>query len=70
MKDNNKECCENCRHLVRLKYDFKVGKGYKNSWACVALIDTEPIQERDKYTFVVEVSKESDMCELWHRKSS
>lgn len=55
------ECCATCRYFHRLKKDFVVGVGFKESFCCDALLHTE------KEAYVVEVT-DDDMCEMYEVK--
>lgn len=50
------ECCKDCNSCRRLEHNFKVGKGYEESLACVLLHD-----------LIVETSAD-DMCEMFTPK--
>lgn len=56
-----KECCKNCINFHRLEHNFKVGKGYEESYACDMLLQFE---DGD---LIVEVS-EDGMCEMFTAK--
>ena len=54
------ECCEKCKYYRVLEHNFKQGKGFEMSHACVLLSD-----EYD--SSVLEVSPQ-DMCEMLTEK--
>ena len=55
------ECCTNCKHFHRLKYNFKVGEGFQESFACDALLH---LPDSDSKAWIQEVKPE-DRCEFW-----
>jgi hypothetical protein len=55
--------CGNCIFFHKLKYDFEVEKGFKESSCCIAL--TRLDEKKDNYEcFVIETTEE-DMCEMF-----
>ena len=58
------ECCANCRYFHKLKKDFEIGVGFKESFCCDVLLHFD---KDDEYTFVLEVNAE-DMCEMYKGK--
>jgi len=51
-----RECCVNCKHIRRLKHNFKQGAGFEESFCCVVFVDEDG--------YAVEVDKD-DMCEMF-----
>lgn len=51
------ERCETCKYYRRLKHNFKHGKGFDESYACVVFVN-------DPHAFVLEVNA-NDMCEMY-----
>lgn len=57
-----KEQCKHCKHCIRLKHNFTVGKGFEESFCCIVLV-------HDEDGFVIEVSEDS-MCEIFKAKEN
>lgn len=57
------ECCKNCLYWHRLKYEFEVGKGFKESSCCIAL--TRLYEDIDKYDVFILETNADDMCEMF-----
>ncbi len=53
------ERCETCKYYRRLKHNFKHGKGFDESYACVIYVN-------DRDAFVLEVNAD-DMCEMYSK---
>lgn len=51
------ERCETCKYYRRLKHNFKHGKGFDESYACVIYVN-------DRDAFVLEVNAD-DVCEMY-----
>lgn len=58
------EQCSNCLYFHRLKKDFVVGVGFKESYCCDVLLHFD---KDDENTFVLETEKEG-MCEMYKGK--
>ena len=58
----DKEYCEKCLYLTRLKHNFKQGEGFENSFCCLALLDYP-----GSNGWVQEVTTQ-DRCELFTKK--
>lgn len=54
--------CEDCKFIRKLEHNFKIGKGYENSYCCILFTQIEDCQGG-----VVEVEPYS-RCEMFTRK--